>query len=87
MKMIETTNNFIKETEKIETLLKESLNIDNIIDWDDESLLMIKEMFLLMNAYKDMLLQQASEVDYLTKTVTELNSKMDNIIKMLEDRA
>lgn len=87
MKMIETTNNFIKETEKIETLLKESLNIDNIIDWDDESLLMIKEMFLLMNAYKDMLLQQASEVDYLTKTVTELNSKMNNIIKMLEDRA
>lgn len=78
------TKQFIKEYEEIEQLIKEQISNDDIISWDDESLLMMKRLLKMVDTYKTLLLQQAERNDYLVKTITEINSKID---KLLEDRA
>lgn len=78
------TEQFIKEYEEIEQLIKEQISNDDIISWDDESLLMMKHLLKMVDTYKTLLLQQAERNDYLVKTITEINSKLDVLLK---DRA
>lgn len=78
------TEQFIKEYEEIEQLIKEQMSNDDIISWDDESLLMMKHLLKMVDTYKTLLLQQAERNDYLVKTITEINSKLDVLLK---DRA
>lgn len=78
------TEQFIKEYEDVEKLIKDQLSNDDLISWDDESLLMMKRLLKMVDTYKTLLLQQADRNDYLVKTITEINSKLD---KLLEGRA
>lgn len=78
------TEQFIKEYEEIEQLIKEQISNDDIISWDDESLLIMKHLLKMVDTYKTLLLQQAERNDYLVKTITEINSKLDVLLK---DRA
>lgn len=78
------TEQFIKEYEEIEQLIKDQLSNDDLISWDDESLLMMKHLLKMVDTYKTLLLQQAERNDYLVKTITEINSKLDVLLK---DRA
>lgn len=74
------TEQFIKEYEEIEQLIKEQISNDDIISWDDESLLMMKRLLKMVDTYKMLLLQQAERNDYLVNTITEINNKLDTLI-------
>ena len=76
----ELVENFIKEYEDVEKLMKDTLSQEEIIDWDDESLLMYKRIFKMVNAYKEILIHEAEQNDYLVNTITEINNKLDTLI-------
>lgn len=76
---------FIGDYEEIEKLVKEQIleydeTFGDIIDWDDESLLMMKRLLKISNSYKELLLEQAKQNDYLVNTITEINNKLDTLI-------
>lgn len=86
--MIEVTNKIIKEIEKIEqTMTKTFGEIENITNMDDDSLLMYKSCFKMINLSKDLMYKQATEIDYLHHTVENIDQKLDKVIKLLENRA
>ena len=75
----------IGDYEEIEKLVKEQIleydeTFGDIIDWDDESLLMMKRLLKISNSYKELLLEQAKQNDYLVNTITEINNKLDTLI-------
>lgn len=75
----------IGDYEEIEKLVKEKIleydeTFGDIIDWDDESLLMMKRLLKISNSYKELLLEQAKQNDYLVNTITEINNKLDTLI-------
>ena len=82
----ELVENFIKEYEDVEKLMKDMLSQEEIIDWDDESLLMYKRIFKMVNAYKEILIHEAEQNDYLVNTITDINNKLDKLDKLV-DRA
>ena len=75
----------IGDYEEIEKSVKEQIleydeTFGDIIDWDDESLLMMKRLLKISNSYKELLLEQAKQNDYLVNTITEINNKLDTLI-------
>lgn len=76
----ELVENFIKEYEDVEKLMKDTLSQEEIIDWDDESLLMYKRIFKMVNAYKEILIHEAEQNDYLVNTITDINNKLDKLV-------
>ena len=75
----------IGDYEEIEKLVKEQIleydeTFGDIIDWDNESLLMMKRLLKISNSYKELLLEQAKQNDYLVNTITEINNKLDTLI-------
>lgn len=76
----ELIENFIKEYEDVENLMKEMISQEDIVDWDDESLLMYKRLFKMINSYKEILIHEAEQNDYLVNTITEINNKLDTLI-------
>ena len=76
----ELVENFIKEYEDVEKLMKDMLSQEEIIDWDDESLLMYKRIFKMVNAYKEILIHEAEKNDYLVNTITDINNKLDKLV-------
>ena len=76
----ELVENFIKEYEDVEKLMKDTLSQEEIIDWDDESLLMHKRIFKMVNAYKEILIHEAEQNDYLVNTITDINNKLDKLV-------
>ena len=75
----------IGDYEEIEKLVKEKIleydeTFGDIIDRDDESLLMMKRLLKISNSYKELLLEQAKQNDYLVNTITEINNKLDTLI-------
>lgn len=75
----------IGDYEEIEKLVKEQIleydeTFGDIIDRDDESLLMMKRLLKISNSYKELLLEQAKQNDYLINTITEINNKLDTLI-------
>ena len=75
----------IGDYEEIEKMVKEQIleydeTFGDIIDWDDESLLMMKRLLKISNSYKELLLEQAKQNDYLVNTITEINNKLDTLI-------
>lgn len=75
----------IGDYEEIEKLVREQIleydeTFGDIIDWDDESLLMMKRLLKISNSYKELLLEQAKQNDYLVNTITEINNKLDTLI-------
>ena len=76
----ELVENFIKEYEDVEKLMKDTLSQEEIIDWDDESLLMYKRIFKMVNAYKEILIHEAEQNDYLVNTITDINDKLDKLV-------
>lgn len=63
-----------------EQILEYDETFGDIIDWDDESLLMMKRLLKISNSYKELLLEQAKQNDYLVNTITEINNKLDTLI-------
>ena len=82
----ELVENFIKEYEDVEKLMKDMLSQEEITDWEDESLLMYKRIFKMINAYKEILIHEAEQNDYLVNTITDINNKLDKLDKLV-DRA
>ena len=76
----ELVENFIKEYEDVEKLMKDTLSQEEIIDWDDESLLMYKRIFKMVNAYKEILIHEAEQNDYLVNIITDINNKLDKLV-------
>ena len=76
----ELVENFIKEYEDVEKLMKDILSQEEITDWDDESLLMYKRIFKMINAYKEILIHEAERNDYLVNTITDINNKLDKLV-------
>ena len=76
----ELVENFIKEYEDVEKLMKDMLSQEEIIDWEDESLLMYKRIFKMINAYKEILIHEAEQNDYLVNTITDINNKLDKLV-------
>ena len=76
----ELVENFIKEYEDVEKLMKDILSQEEITDWDDESLLMYKRIFKMINAYKEILIYEAEQNDYLVNTITDINNKLDKLV-------
>ena len=76
----ELVENFIKEYEDVEKLMKDTLSQEEITDWDDESLLMYKRVFKMVNAYKKILIHEAEQNDYLVNTITDINNKLDKLV-------
>ena len=76
----ELVENFIKEYEDVEKLMKDMLSQEEITDWEDESLLMYKRIFKMINAYKEILIHEAEQNDYLVNTITDINNKLDKLI-------
>lgn len=76
----ELVENFIKEYEDVEKLMKDTLCQEEITDWDDESLLMYKRIFKMVNAYKEILIHEAEQNDYLVNTITDINNKLDKLV-------
>lgn len=76
----ELVENFIKEYEDVEKLMKDILSQEEITDWDDESLLMYKRIFKMINAYKEILIHEAEQNDYLVNTITDINNKLDKLV-------
>ena len=76
----ELVENFIKEYEDVEKLMKDTLSQEEIIDWDDESLLMYKRIFKMVNAYKEILIHEAEQNDYLVNTISDINNKLDKLV-------
>lgn len=76
----ELVENFIKEYEDVEKLMKDILSQEEITDWDDESLLMYKRIFRMINAYKEILIHEAEQNDYLVNTITDINNKLDKLV-------
>ncbi len=76
----ELVENFIKEYEDVEKLMKDILSQEEITDWDDESLLMYKRIFKMVNAYKEILIHEAEQNDYLVNTITDINNKLDKLV-------
>lgn len=75
----------IGDYEEIEKLVKEKIleydeTFGDIIDWDDESLLMMKRLLKISNSYKELLLEQAKQNDYLVNTITDINNKLDKLV-------
>ena len=75
----------IGDYEEIEKLVKEQIleydeTFGDIIDWDDESLLMMKRLLKISNSYKELLLEQAKQNDYLVNTITDINNKLDELV-------
>lgn len=75
----------IGDYEEIEKLVKEQIleydeTFGDIIDWDDESLLMMKRLLKISNSYKELLLEQAKQNDYLVNTITDINNKLDKLV-------
>ena len=76
----ELVENFIKEYEDVEKLMKDTLSQEEIIDWDDESLLMYKRIFKMVNAYKEILIHEAEQNDYLVNTISDISNKLDKLV-------
>ena len=76
----ELVENFIKEYEDVEKLMKDILSQEEITDWEDESLLMYKRIFKMINAYKEILIHEAEQNDYLVNTITDINNKLDKLV-------
>ena len=76
----ELVENFIKEYEDIEKLMKNAVSQDDITDWEDESLLMYKRVFRMIDAYKEILIHEAEQNDYLVNTITDINNKLDKLV-------
>lgn len=76
----ELVENFIKEYEDVEKLMKDMLSQEEITDWEDESLLMYKRIFKMINAYKEILIHEAEQNDYLVNTITDINNKLDKLV-------
>ena len=76
----ELVENFIKEYEDVEKLMKDMLSQEEITDWEDESLLMYKRIFKMVNAYKEILIHEAEQNDYLVNTITDINNKLDKLV-------
>lgn len=76
----ELVENFIKEYEDVEKLMKDILSQEEITDWDDESLLMYKRIFKMINTYKEILIHEAEQNDYLVNTITDINNKLDKLV-------
>lgn len=76
----ELVENFIKEYEDVEKLMKDILSQEEITDWEDESLLMYKRIFKMVNAYKEILIHEAEQNDYLVNTITDINNKLDKLV-------
>ena len=75
----------IGDYEEIEKSVKEQIleydeTFGDIIDWDDESLLMMKRLLKISNSYKELLLEQAKQNDYLVNTITDINNKLDKLV-------
>ena len=60
--------------------MKDTLSQEEIIDWDDESLLMYKRIFKMVNAYKEILIHEAEQNDYLVNIITDINNKLDKLV-------
>ena len=80
----ELVENFIKEYEDVEKLMKDMLSQEEITDWEDESLLMYKRIFKMVNAYKEILIHEAEQNDYLVNTITDINNKLDKLVDRAE---
>ena len=76
----ELVENFIKEYEDVEKLMKDILSQEEITDWEDESLLMYKRIFKMINTYKEILIHEAEQNDYLVNTITDINNKLDKLV-------
>lgn len=76
----ELVENFIKEYEDVEKLMKDMMSQEEITDWEDESLLMYKRIFKMVNAYKEILIHEAEQNDYLVNTITDINNKLDKLV-------
>ena len=76
----ELVENFIKEYEDVEKLMKDMISQEEITDWEDESLLMYKRIFKMVNAYKEILIHEAEQNDYLVNTITDINNKLDKLV-------
>ena len=75
----------IGDYEEIEKMVKEQIleydeTFGDIIDWDNGSLLMMKRLLKISNSYKELLLEQAKQNDYLVNTITDINNKLNKLV-------